>query len=275
MNHISNSIILNNGKALPMLGLGVYLSQDGQEVKNAIRWALETGYRCIDTASFYKNERGVGEAVRESGVARNEIFVTSKVWNSDQGYDETLRAFDKSMDKLGLAYLDLYLVHWPVRGKYKATYKALEAIYKSGRVKSIGVSNFMLPHLQDLLAHCTVVPTVNQIEYHPYLAQPDLIAFCKKHQIVPQAWSPLMQGQVLQIPLLQALAKKYGKTTVQIVLRWNLQKGVATIPKSSKQHRIIDNANIFDFELSTADITQIDALDRGQRVGPDPFTFNF
>ncbi len=275
MNHISNSIVLNNGQALPMLGLGVYLSQDGQEVKNAIKWALEAGYRCIDTAAFYKNERGVGEAVKEGDISRSEIFVTSKVWNSDQGYEQTLRAFDRSMDKLGLEYLDLYLVHWPVRGKYKETYKALEEIYQSGRVKSIGVSNFMLPHLEDLLNSCTIVPTVNQIEYHPYLAQPDLVAFCKKHQIVPQAWSPLMQGQVLDIPLLQELAKKYGKTTVQIVLRWNLQKGVATIPKSSKQHRIVDNANIFDFELLASDVAQIDALDRSQRVGPDPFTFNF
>ena len=169
----------------------------------------------------------------------------------------------------------MYLVHWPVKGLYKETYRALETIYKSGRVKSIGVSNFLLPQLKDLLNTCEVVPTVNQIEFHPYLVQPEVLAYCKQHQIQVQSWSPLMQGKVLSIPLLQQLAAKYGKTTVQVVLRWNLQKGVATIPKSSKQHRIIDNGNIFDFELSDTDIAQIDALDKGKRVGPDPMTFSF
>lgn len=264
---------LNNGRTMPMLGLGVYLSKEGQEVVNAVSWALEAGYRSIDTASFYNNEEGVGKAVRESSIAREEIFVTTKVWNTDQGYDETLKAFDMSMQRLGLDYVDLYLVHWPVKGKYKDTYRALEKIYREGRAKSIGVSNFLIHHLDDLLQSCEVVPTVNQIEFHPYLVQQDLLDYCAKHNILPEAWSPLMQGHVLQVPEIIELGQKYGKSPVQVVLRWSLQKGVATIPKSSKQHRIIDNANIFDFEISAEDLAKIDQLDQEKRFGPHPDTF--
>lgn len=271
--NLQSGATLNNGLSMPMLGLGVYLSKEGQEVLNAVSWALEAGYRSIDTASFYNNEEGVGKAVRESSVAREEIFVTTKVWNSDQGYDETLRAFDLSMQKLGLDYIDLYLVHWPVKGKYKDTYRALEKIQKEGRAKSIGVSNFLIHHLDDLLQSCDIVPVVNQIEFHPYLVQQDLLDYCANHNILPEAWSPLMQGHVLQVPEIIELGQKYGKTPVQIVLRWSLQKGVATIPKSSKQHRIIDNANIFDFEISAEDIVKIDSLDRDKRFGPHPDSF--
>ena len=270
---LQSTATLNNGIQIPMFGLGVYLSKDGNEVINAIKWAIEAGYRLIDTASFYENEAGVGQGVKESAAAREDIFVTTKVWNTDQGYDATLKAFDESFDKLGLDYVDLYLVHWPVSGKYKETYRALEKLYKEGRVKAIGVSNFLTHHLDDLLQSCTVVPTVNQIEFHPYLVQQELLDYCQSHNILPQAWSPLMQGRIFDVPEIVALSQAYGKTPVQLVLRWSLQKGVATIPKSSKQQRIIDNAHIYDFEISESDIAKIDALDRDQRFGPHPNDF--
>ena len=262
IDHVGSSAELNNGQSMPMLGLGVYLSRDGREVINAIKWALEAGYRSIDTASFYNNESGVGTGVRESGIDRSEVFVTTKVWNSDQGYDQTLRAFDLSMKNLNLDYVDLYLVHWPVNGLYKDTYRALETIYQEGRAKSIGVSNFLIHHLDDLLQNCEVVPTVNQIEFHPYLVQQDLLDYCHEHHILPQAWSPLMQGHVLKVPEIIALGEQYGKTPVQIVL-----------PKSSRQQRIVDNAELFYFEISAEDVAKLDALDRGQRFGPDPDSF--
>ncbi|MDX2305706.1 MAG: aldo/keto reductase [Microscillaceae bacterium] len=272
---IQGTVTLANGVEMPYLGLGVYQSKEGEEVIQASLDALEAGYRHIDTAALYGNERGVGQAVRESGLPRQEIFVTTKVWNSDQGYDSTLHAFENSLKKLDLEYIDLYLIHWPVKGKYKDTWRALEKIYSEGLVKSIGVSNFLQNHLEDLLPVCEIKPMVNQMEFHPYLVQQTLIDFCTKHQICYEAWSPLMQGRIFEVDLLRALAEKYQKTPVQIVLRWDLQKGVVTIPKSSKKERIITNAQIFDFELSEEDVKAIDALDRGQRVGPDPNNFNF
>lgn len=268
-------IALNNGHKMPMLGLGVYKAKEGQEVKSAIQWALETGYRHIDTAAFYQNEEGVGAAIRESGFPQEEIFVTTKVWNADQGYDATLKAFDRSEKKLGLNKFDLYLVHWPVKGKFLETWKACERLYKDGRVKAIGVSNFMINHLEELLAVCEIRPTVNQIEYHPYLQQPDLIEFCHTEQIVPTAWSPLMQGKILQVTELAEIGQKYGKSIVQVTLRWILQKGITVIPKSVNQNRIQANFDLFDFELSPTDMALIDGLDKNQRVGPDPNNFNF
>lgn len=272
---IQGTFTLHNGVEMPYLGLGVYLSEEGKEVEQAVHWALETGYRNIDTASFYGNEAGVGRAVRQSGLRREEVFVTSKVWNSDQGYDTTLEAFERSMALLGLDVMDLYLVHWPVAGKYKDTWRALETLYEQGKVRAIGVSNFLRHQLEDLLEGARIRPMVNQMEFHPYLVQQDLLDFCKSQQIQYQAWSPLMQGNVFQLPELKRIAGTYGKSIAQLVLRWNLQKGVATIPKSSKEKRIRSNADLFDFEISQGDMAAIDALDRHQRFGPDPDTFDF
>ncbi|WP_372974978.1 aldo/keto reductase [Muriicola sp.] len=278
MNHITDikgGFTLNNGVKMPYFGLGVYLSKEGQEVINAVKWALEEGYRHIDTAAIYENEAGVGEGIRESGVPREEVFLVSKVWNSDQGYDSAIKAFEASLERLGTDYLDLYLIHWPVKGKYRETWRALETLYNEKRVKAIGVSNFLSHHLEDLLDQASIVPMVNQMEFHPYLVQKDLLGFCKEKDIQYEAWSPLMQGNVFEVELLKELAKKYQKSIAQIVLRWDLQKGVITIPKSSKRNRIAENASIFDFSLSEDDISRLDKLDRHQRFGPDPDTFDF
>lgn len=272
---IKGSFELHNGVEMPYFGLGVYLSEDGQEVINAIKWAVEAGYRHIDTASVYKNEEGVGQGVAESVANREDIFVVSKVWNSDQGYDSTLRAFDASLERLGMDYLDLYLIHWPVAGKYKDTWRALERLYNEKRVRSIGVSNFLQHHLEDLLSVADIVPMVNQMEFHPYLVQQSLLDFCARHKIQYEAWSPMMQGEIFGMDAFKDLAAKYHKTIAQIVLRWDLQKGVITIPKSSKKERIIANADIFDFELSAEDVAFLDSLDRGKRFGPDPDNFDF
>lgn len=271
---ISDKIELNNGVQIPWFGLGVWQSKEGREVEHAVKAALQTGYRLIDTAAVYGNEEGVGRAVKESGIDRGEIFITTKVWNTDQGYDSTLRAFEASRRRLGLDVVDLYLVHWPVAGKYKDTYRALERLYRDGQVRAIGVSNFQVHHLEDLLQTCEVVPAVNQVEFHPLLTQRQLRAFCDKSNIKLQAWSPLMQGN-LDVTLLNELAEKYFKTPAQIVLRWDLQHGVLTIPKSVKAERIKENADIFDFELTETEMASIDELDRHHRFGADPDNFNF
>lgn len=272
---IKGTVTLNNGVEMPYFGLGVFKAEDGQEVIDSVSYALEAGYRHIDTAAIYQNERGVGQAIRLSELDRKEVFVTSKVWNSDQGYDTTIKAFHASLVKLNLSYLDLFLVHWPVKGKYKETYRALETLYEEGKIRAIGVSNFLVHHLDDLLTTAKIVPAVNQIEYHPYLTQPELIKTCFDNGIAPEAWSPLMQGQITEVPELTQLAQKYYKTEAQIVLRWNLQKGIITIPKSSRKSRIIENANIFDFVISAEDMEIIDSLNRNQRIGADPDNFNF
>jgi diketogulonate reductase-like aldo/keto reductase len=272
---IKGFTVLSNGIKMPYLGLGVYQVNDGKEVINSVNFSLEAGYRHIDTASLYGNEKGVGKAVGESAIPRSEIFVTSKVWNSDQGYDSTLRAFDKSLKLMGFDYLDLYLVHWPVRGKFKDTWKALEKLYKEKAIKAIGVSNFLNSQLTDLLTTVEIAPMVNQVEFHPYLVQQPLIDFCVKNNIQYESWSPLMQGNIIKVDLLNNLAKKYQKTAAQIVLRWNLQKGVVTIPKSIQKERIISNSQLFDFELSEVDIKEIDGLDKSFRYGADPDNFNF
>lgn len=275
--HLKSTTTLHNGVEMPWFGLGVYKAQEGQEVIESVRAALNNGYRSIDTAAIYQNEEGVGQGIRESGVPREEIFVTTKVWNTDQGYEQTLAAFETSLAKLGLDYIDLYLIHWPGKEKYKETWRALETLYQQGKVRAIGVSNFQVHHLQDIISTANVVPMVNQVEYHPHLAQTELRAFCQEHNIQLEAWSPLKQGQLLTEPTIVTLAKKYNKTTAQIILRWDIQNQVVTIPKSIKEERIISNAAIFDFELSNEDMEQIDALNKNERVGPNPdeFTYGF
>ncbi|MBA4547805.1 aldo/keto reductase [Thermoactinomyces intermedius] len=272
---LSDTVKLANGVEMPRLGLGVWKAKDGEEVQNAVKAAIQTGYRLIDTAAVYKNEEGVGKAIKESGVSREDLFITTKVWNDDQGYDSTLQAFEESRKKLGLEYIDLYLIHWPVKGKYKETWKALEKLYEDGLVKAIGVSNFQVHHLKDLLADAKVKPVVNQVEFHPYLTQKELLAYCNEENIQLEAWSPLMQGEVVRVDVIKELAEKYGKTPAQIVLRWDLQHGVVTIPKSVKEHRIRENADVFDFELSQEDMDKLDALNKNHRFGPDPDNFNF
>lgn len=277
--HLQSTTKLANGVDMPWLGLGVFKVEEGADLIAAVKAAIKHGYRSIDTAAIYGNESGVGQAIREAlaenGIAREELFVTSKVWNQNQGYDETLAAFDASLSKLGLDVLDLYLIHWPVAGKYKDTWRALEKLYKDGRVRAIGVSNFHVHHLQDLLSTAEIKPMVDQVEFHPYLAQNELLTFTKEQGIQLEAWSPLMQGELLNQPVLQEIAAKHNKSVAQTILRWDLQKGVVTIPKSIKEHRIIENASIFDFELSPEDMERIDALNQNRRVGPDPDNFDF
>jgi len=271
---LTDTAVLANGVRMPWLGLGVWKVQNGNEVVESVKAALRIGYRSIDTAAVYGNEEGVGQAIREAGVPREELFVTTKVWNANQGYDTALAAFEESLSRLKLDYVDLYLIHWPVKGKYKDTWRALEKLYRDGRVRAIGVSNFQVHHLEDVLKDCEVAPMVNQVEFHPLLIQQELRDFCKTRGIQLEAWSPLMQGN-LDLPLLKELAETYGKTPAQIVLRWDLQHGVVTIPKSIREQRIRENADVFDFELSAGDMTRIDGLNRNRRFGADPDNFNF
>ncbi len=260
---------------MPWLGFGVYLMEDGAEVERSINKALEVGYRSIDTASFYKNETGTGKAIKESGLPREDIFLTTKIWNEDLRKKRVKAAFEKSLELLDTEYVDLYLVHWPVKGCYLQAWREIEEIYKSGRAKAIGVSNFTINQLKEVLEICKVKPAINQVEFHPELVQPDLLKFCKEHQIQFEAWSPLMQGRVGKVKVITSLAEKYGKSPAQIVLRWNLQHEVITIPKSVKPHRIEENAQVFDFKLSESDMALLDSLDEGRRIGPDPNNFDF
>jgi methylglyoxal/glyoxal reductase len=273
---MQSTTTLQNGVKMPWLGLGVFKVEDGAEVVSSVKIALEVGYRSIDTAAIYGNEEGAGKAIAESTVPREELFITTKVWNSNHGYEATLAAFDVSLEKLGLDYLDLYLIHWPLpsQGKFVETWKALEKLYKDGRVRAIGVSNFNVHHLEEIIANCEIIPMVNQVEYHPRFNQRELHDFCKRHGIQLEAWSPLMQGGLLEEPALVEIAKKYNKSTAQIIIRWDLQTGVVTIPKSVKPHRIAENADVFDFELSQEDMDIINALNQDQRMFADPDDFN-
>jgi 2,5-diketo-D-gluconate reductase A len=272
------SVTLNNGVSIPQLGLGVYLVPNDQAIKN-VSIALENGYRLIDTAAAYSNEEGVGEALRKSGIPREDIFVTSKLWNSDHGYNNAMKGFDASLKKLGLDYLDLYLMHWPVpsKGLTTQTWKGLEQVHKEGRVKAIGVCNFTPAHLERLLQETEIVPAVLQIELHPTFTQEEVRHYAKDHGIQVESWYPLggqkSRVELLSLPLLTDLAKKYGKTPAQIVLRWHIQLGLMVIPKSSHPDRIKENLNLFDFELSQEEMAAISALDTGVRLGPDPDTF--
>ncbi|WP_108669127.1 aldo/keto reductase [Peribacillus acanthi] len=270
---LKDCTMLHNGVKMPWFGLGVYKAENGKEVVDSVKIALKNGYRSIDTATLYENEEGVGLAIKESGIAREEIFVTTKVWNTDQGYESTLAAFDLSMNKLGLDYLDLYLIHWPIKDQYIETWRACEKLYKDGRVRAIGVSNFNISHIENLMAHSEIMPMVNQVEYHPCLTQIELHEYCKNQNIQLQAWSPLMRGQLLDNGTLLQIGKKYNKSTSQVILRWDLQNEVVTIPKSTKESRIIENANIFDFKLSKEDMDQIHSLNENRRTGRNPADF--
>jgi methylglyoxal/glyoxal reductase len=276
---LQDKTTLNNGVKMPWFGIGVFKVEEGPELVNAVKKAIQYGYRSVDTAAIYGNEEGVGtgiqEGLKEAGISREELFVTSKVWNEDLGYDSTIAAFETSLKKLGLDYLDLYLIHWPVEGKYKDAWRALETLYKDGRVKAIGVSNFQIDHLGELMKVAEIKPMVNQVEYHPRLTQIQLQAYCRDHGIQLEAWSPLMQGQLLDNELLQEIASKKQKSVAQVILRWDLQNGVVTIPKSTKDHRIVENANVFDFELTNEEMEVIHGLNQNLRVGPDPDNFDF
>ena len=271
------TIRLNNGVEIPQLGFGVY-QVPPEDTADAVSTALEIGYRHIDTAEMYGNEKGVGEAVARSGIDRCEVFVTSKLNNGFHRRDDALRAFDQSLADLGFEYLDLFLIHWPLPGidvDYVETWKAMEEIYASGRCRAIGVSNFQAHHLRRLFSQAQVRPAVNQIEVHPYLTQEELRAFDADHEIVTEAWSPIAQGKVLDDPAIVAIAERLGRTPAQVVLRWHVQRGDVVFPKSVSRQRMQENFELFDFELGTEDMATLTGLDRGERTGPDPDTFNY
>jgi len=267
---------LNNALRIPQLGYGVW-KVPNEEATTAVEEAFKTGYRLIDTAKIYGNEFGVGKALANSNVVRDDLFITTKVWNEDHGYENTLKAFDESLEKLGLDYVDLYLIHWPTPkyDEYVETYKALEKLYKDGRTKAIGVCNFDIEHLQRIMDECEVKPAVNQVEYHPYLQQKELKEFCDKHDILLEAYSPLMNGTyVMEDPVIQELSEKYEKTAAQVILRWHIQCDVIVIPKTVTPSRMEENLNIFDFELSEADMEKIATLDRDERNNSIPSEMN-
>ncbi|MFI6697366.1 aldo/keto reductase [Streptomyces sp. NPDC050509] len=268
-------VVLNNGVKIPQLGFGVFQVDDAQTT-DAVLAALETGYRSVDTAAVYGNEPGVGRALASSGVPRDELFVTTKLWNDDQGYDAALTAFDTSLAKLGLDRVDLYLIHWPTpeRDRYVDTWRALEKLLVDGRTRAIGVSNFQPAHLQRLLDETGIVPAVNQIELHPGLQQAVLRDFHAQHDIATEAWSPLAQGALLKDATITEIARRLGRTPAQVVLRWHLQIGNIVIPKSATPARIRENFDVLGFELSADDLDALTALDRGMRTGPDPDTLN-
>ncbi|MFL0363283.1 aldo/keto reductase [Pseudobacillus sp. 179-B 2D1 NHS] len=273
--NLQGTLTLNNGLAIPQVGLGVYKMTDEAEANFAIQSALRMGYRLIDTAAIYENEQIVGQAIKESGVNREEVFLTTKVWNSDQGYDETLKAFDTSLNKLQTNYLDLYLIHWPGKSKekYRETWRALEQLYSEGAVKAIGVCNFQVHHLEGLLAVCNEVPAINQIENHPYLTQEKVRKYCQEKNIMVEAWSPIARNRLANEPTLNHIAKKHNKSVSQIILRWHLQNGTVVIPKSIHAERMKENSELFDFQLSLEDMKNINALNKGERIGPDPDQF--
>lgn len=262
---------LNNGVKMPLLGLGVY-QMHKEEAETAVNLALEIGYRLIDTAAMYHNETEVGYAVRQSGLKREDIFITTKVNNPDQGFENTLRAFDESLAKLDCDYIDLYLVHWPIRGKRKDTWKALEKLYKEKRVRAIGVANYLLPFMEELMNDAEITPALNQVEFTPFLFLKDLLFFCKANHVQLQSYTPLTKGVKLQDPRVCELAEKYNKTAAQVILRWNIQHGVATIPKSSNEKRLRENFDIFDFTISEDDMRFIDGFHEDFRMVGDPMS---
>jgi methylglyoxal/glyoxal reductase len=273
------SITLNNDINMPEVGYGVFRVENGPGLEKAVQTAIKIGYRSIDTAAIYENEASVGKGIRmaiEAGlVTREELFVTSKVWNNDLSYDETIAAYEESLEKMGLDYLDLYLIHWPGKNKYMESWKALEALYKEGRVKSIGVSNFQVHHLERLLEEAEVTPVINQIEFHPKLIQSEVRAFCQQHNIQVEAWSPLMNAELLNNETVKGIAEAHNKSAAQVILRWDLQHEVITIPKSMTESRIKENIQLYNFELTEEQMKQLDVLNENHRSGPDPDEFDF
>ena len=267
---LTSSATLNNGVAMPWIGLGVFQSEPGSEAERAVRWALDAGYRHIDTAAYYENEESVGKAIRESDVDRDEVFVTTKVWNDRQGYEKALAAFDESRRKLDVDVVDLYLVHWPVKSDYRDTWRALEKLYSDGKVRAIGVSNFLVHHLSELSAESDITPAVNQVEFHPFVLQQPLLHYCSEHGIQLEAWSPLTRARFLDNGTIVDIAKSHGKTPAQVLLRWDLEKEVVTIPKSVHRERIVENAGVFDFQLTEEEVARLDSLDSNTRIGPHP-----
>jgi len=270
-------IKLNNGIEIPEIGLGVFRIEDAKLAQQTVETALLVGYRHIDTAMIYGNEEAVGKAIKNSGINREDIFVTTKLWNDDQRSGEIEKAIDASLKRLGLDYIDLYLVHWPVKGTYVNVWKKMEAVNKQGKTKAIGVSNYLEHHLDDLLKDAEIVPAVNQIECYPYLTQDNLIQYCKDKGIHPEAWGPLGAGKtdIFTNPVITKIAQKYNKTAAQVVLRWHLERGVIVIPKSSNKERQSENLNITDFHLSEEEVQQITGLNKNKRLGSDPDNFNF
>jgi diketogulonate reductase-like aldo/keto reductase len=268
---ISGKIKLNNGTEIPLFGFGTYQIR-GHAAKESVLSALEAGYRHIDTAAAYGNEKETGQAIKESGVSRNQIFVTTKLWNEDQGYDSAFEAFENSLESLDTNYIDLYLLHWPVTGKRIESWKALEKIAASGRCHAIGVSNFTIPHLEELLENCKITPAINQVEFNPFLYQKDLWDYCRTNNITLEAYTPLSRGKKLDHPVLRDLSGRYHKTPAQIILRWFIEHEIIVIPKSSNKKRIIENSQIFDFTISQQDMKKLDSLNEGFRVAWDPST---
>jgi diketogulonate reductase-like aldo/keto reductase len=272
---IKDCTVLNNNVKMPWLGLGVFKMKEGDETENALRASLDCGYRSIDTAAIYRNEESVGRAIQNSGIPRDELFITTKVWNSDQGYETTLKAFDESRKKLQLDIIDLYLIHWPVKGKYTETWKALEKLYKDGTVRAIGLSNFLIHHIKDIQESCEIPPMVDQVEFHPQLRQADLYRYCRENKIQLEAWAPLGQNRSLKNPTIVEVAETHEKSPAQILIRWDLQLDVVTIPKSSKAERILENSQVFDFSLDASDMDRISRLDENLRFSDDPDNFDF
>lgn len=269
---ITDCTTLNNNVQMPWLGFGVWQIEDPKVLNFAVKTALKAGYVSIDTAEAYRNEKDVGIAIKESGIPREKLFITTKLWNARQreGYDAVLKAFEASRERLGLEYIDLFLIHWPIKGKYIEAWKAMIKLYREGVIRAIGVSNFHTYMLQELMEKTDVVPAVNQVELHPWLNQEPLVRFCRENGIQVEAYSPLMNGHIGEVRELSGIAAKYGKTPAQVVLRWDLQQGIVVIPKSVHEHRIIENADIFDFELSEEDMEAIMSLNRNKRFLPDP-----
>ncbi len=270
---LASTVEIAPGVEMPRLGLGTYRADEGPDVEGEVAYGLSVGYRLVDTAALYGNEHSVGAAIRASGIPREDVFVTTKLWNSDQGYRSTFSAFDASLARLGFDYVDLYLIHWPVPGLMQETWSAMEEILDSGRTRAIGVCNFLPHHLQELLSFAKVPPAVDQAELHPRLQRVALQRSCRDAGITLQAWAPVMRGRVNGIPELQQIAKRHGKTPAQVSIRWILQRGMVTIPKSIHEERIAENADVFDFELSGDEMAVIGKLDRDERIGPDPDTY--
>ena len=275
MLNLKSTITMNNGIKIPRLGFGVYRAAQGDETKNAVLNALEVGYRHIDTASAYGNEESVGEAIKESGLKREEIFLTTKLFNSDMRAHRQMDAFKESLDRLKVDYVDLYLIHWPVPGVYLESWKVLEEIYNKGLAKAIGVSNFLQHHLDDVIAHGSIVPAANQVEFSPLWQDNLLIQYCREKNIAFEAWGPLAAGELIGDRTTGDIGAKYGKTGSQVILRWMLQKNIIVFPKTVHNSRMIENADIFDFELSDEDMAIIDNMNRHRRTGPDPDNFDF